>query len=107
MNRLWSWTSDWPSSRTAPPWRLFGAAVVALTLVACGEEPQEEVEVARPIKMLTLGAGAGRGSLEYPGTVQPSQSAEMAFEVPGRIIEFRVDELPTRFSMSSKLMFSS
>ena len=92
MNRLWSWTSDWPPSRTAPSWRLFGAALVALTLVACGEEPQEEVEVARPIKMLTLGGGAGRGSLEYPGTVQPSQNAEMAFEVPGRIIGFPVDE---------------
>ncbi len=67
-------------------------AVCTLSVVvamACGEEPQEEVAVVRPVKMLTLGAGASAGTLEYPGSVAAVQNAEMAFEVPGRITEFR------------------
>ncbi len=63
-----------------------------LMVVACGAEPQEEVAVVRPVKMLTLGAGASAGSLEYPGSVAAVQNAEMAFEVPGRITEFRFRE---------------
>ncbi len=46
-----------------------------LVAMACGEEPQEEVAVVRPVKMLTLGAGASAGSLEYPCRVAYVQNA--------------------------------
>ena len=71
----------------------YGACILSvLVAAACGEEPQEEVAVVRPVKMLTLGAGAVAGSLEYPGSVAAVQNAEMAFEVPGRITEFLFQE---------------
>ncbi len=71
----------------------YGVCILSvLVAVACGEEPQEEVAVVRPVKMLTLGVGASAGSLEYPGSVAAVQNAEMAFEVPGRITEFRFRE---------------
>ncbi len=71
----------------------YGVCILSvLGAVACGAEPQEEVAVVRPVKMLTLGVGASAGSLEYPGSVAAVQNAEMAFEVPGRITEFRFQE---------------
>ena len=64
-----------------------------LALVACSkEEPVEEAPVARPVKMVTFGATMTGGIYEYPGSVAPAQRSEMAFEVPGRIIEFPVLE---------------
>ena len=61
--------------------------------IACGgEEQAEETPVARPVRMFTLGEGVSEGTLEYPGVISPTQNAELAFEVPGRIVEFPVDE---------------
>jgi RND family efflux transporter MFP subunit len=76
--------------RRAGVWTLT-ALLVALTS-ACGEEPVEEAPVARPIKMLQLGAAGAGETREYPGTISATQHAEMAFEVPGKIIEFPVSE---------------
>jgi RND family efflux transporter MFP subunit len=42
--------------------------------------------------MLEIGAAAAGGTLEYPGEVAAAQSAEMSFEMAGRIIEFPVVE---------------
>jgi RND family efflux transporter MFP subunit len=67
------------------------AAIAAVALlggpVGCREEPPAPKEVVRPIKMLTVGTGAGT-TREYPGRLRASQQADMAFEVPGRIISF-------------------
>jgi len=62
-------------------------------VVACGgEEQADETPVARPVRMLTLAGGVSEGALEYPGVISPTQNAELAFEVAGRIVEFPVDE---------------
>lgn len=62
-------------------------------IVACGKEVVEEAaEVARPIKMITIGAGTGGATLEIPGSVFAAQSAELAFEVPGRMMARMVEE---------------
>jgi RND family efflux transporter MFP subunit len=59
---------------------------------ACGEETTAPAPVAQPVKILTVGgAGAGR-TLEFPGEISPAQNAEPAFEVPGKMVEFPVDE---------------
>jgi RND family efflux transporter MFP subunit len=67
------------------------AAIAAVALLGgplgCREEPPAPKEVVRPIKMLTVGAGAGK-TREYPGRLRASQQADMAFEVPGRIVEW-------------------
>ena len=72
-------------------------AMMTLTLSAlisaCGpEEVVERAEVARPVKIITVGATAGGATLEVPGSVRAAQSAELAFEVPGRMLERMVEE---------------
>jgi RND family efflux transporter MFP subunit len=65
---------------------------LGIAALACGEEPVEQESVARPVKILELGAGASAARLEYPGEISAAQHSEMAFEVPGKIIEFPVME---------------
>lgn len=79
----------------APDARAAAALGIALWLLAsagCGEEPPPAPEVVRPVKMLTIESGGAASTQEYPGTVKAAQTAEMAFEVPGRITEFRFKE---------------
>lgn len=86
------------TSNGGRPRLALGASVWAICvswsffMIACGEQQAEEGPIARPVKMITLGSGAGEGVLEYPGSVSPVQNAELAFEVPGQIIEFRFNE---------------
>ena len=57
-----------------PVWLLAG---LSLLVGACEKEaPVEQAEVARPIKMLSIGASAGRRTLEVPGSVSAAQSAD-------------------------------
>jgi len=67
-------------------------AWLAASGAGCGEEPQVEPEVARPIKILELG-GPGAGSVrEFPGQVSAAQHVELAFEASGQLVEFPVRE---------------
>ena len=60
---------------------------------ACGQEaPVEQAEVARPIKMVSIGEDAGSRTLEVPGSVSAAQSAELSFEVSGRMLARIVEE---------------
>ena len=64
-----------------------------VAVVGCGErEAVEETPVARPVKILTIGQSNSPNRLEYPGTIKAAQTADMAFEVSGRIIERPVKE---------------
>jgi RND family efflux transporter MFP subunit len=79
----------------APVTRSAAALALAAWLLAaagCGEEPAPEPEVARPVKMLDIVIRGAAQTQEYPGTVKAAQTAEMAFEVPGRITEFLFKE---------------
>ena len=70
----------------------FSFGLLTLAIACGGEEQAEEAPVARPVRMFTLGIGVSEGTLEYPGVISPTQNAELAFEVAGRIVEFPVDE---------------
>ncbi|MEO1542433.1 MAG: efflux RND transporter periplasmic adaptor subunit [Pseudomonadota bacterium] len=48
--------------------------------------------VARPVKMITVGAGSTAQSLQLPGSVSAVREAVIAFEVPGRISDVSVLE---------------
>jgi RND family efflux transporter MFP subunit len=79
----------------APDARSAAALALAAWLLAaagCGEEPAPEPEVVRPVKMLTIVNRGTASTREYPGTVKAAQTAEMAFEVPGKITEFLFKE---------------
>jgi len=61
-------------------------------VVGCGDAPEAPPSVAQPLKIFQVGGAGAGGTLEFPGEITPSQNAEPAFEVAGKIIEFPVDE---------------
>ncbi|MEE9538533.1 MAG: efflux RND transporter periplasmic adaptor subunit [candidate division NC10 bacterium] len=65
---------------------------VSLTAAGCSEKPVEEGPVARPVKLLMIGGSDSGAWVEYPGTIKAAQSADMGFEVSGRIIVRKVKE---------------
>ena len=65
----------------------------SLVIAACGpKEVAERPEVARPVKMITVGVNAEGETLEVPGSVFAAQSADLAFEVSGQMEARMVDE---------------
>ena len=70
---------------------LFVVACTAV-LASCQRQEVEREPVVRPVRILTIGdAGSGR-SLAYSGTIRAGETAELGFEVAGRIIELPVIE---------------
>lgn len=82
--------------RVAP--RIITPFIVAITigavLGACDEAPpkQDKADISRPAKILVVKAEVSRKVWTYPGKVQASQEAVLAFEVAGRLIELPVLE---------------
>ena len=69
------------------------ASFSLLFVIGCGkEEVAPTAPVIRPIKMFTVESGGLARTYEYPGQVQPHLKANLAFEVPGRIITMPVKE---------------
>ena len=68
------------------------AVVCAAFVTACEKETIETPEVVRPVRILTISTLQGGDTLSYPGEVQGTQNAELAFEVPGRLIELPAEE---------------
>ena len=68
------------------------AACLSLAVMGCGEEAPEPEEVARPVKILEVQGSGAVLTREYPGRIRAIQQADMAFEVPGKIVEFRFKE---------------
>lgn len=68
---------------------LFGMSLLA----GCGERPAAPPqEVARPAQIVTVGATDLGSGLRFPGRVRAVKRAELAFDVPGKIVEFPVTE---------------
>lgn len=66
---------------------------VALVLAGCKEPPApQREEVSRPAEILEIGGAALDSGLSFPGRVRAVQRAELAFNVPGQIVEFPVRE---------------
>lgn len=79
----------WSTPTTSTAWR---TATALLALAACGGgEEAPAPDVVRPVAMLTVGTAQNRG-LMFPGTVQASDRADLAFRVPGALIGLPVNE---------------
>ena len=61
------------------------------TLVGCDEPPAPREEVVRPIKTFTVQENVQR-TRTYAGQIAAGRAAELAFEVPGKLVEFPVKE---------------
>ena len=73
---------------------VLGSAFVSFALVAgCAEDPAPPQEpVVRPIKILTIDGSSGGRAVQYTGTIEAGEYADMSFEVAGRIVELPVNE---------------
>jgi len=81
------------NGRRGRSWRgTFAALGVVSAALACSQESPPPPPVARPVKILSVGGEGAGATLEFPGKISPTQNAEPAFEVPGKIIEFPVVE---------------
>ena len=71
--------------------RLFTTSLLLVT-GACGGGAEAPLsEVVRPVATMVLGSAERRG-LSFPGTVQASDRADLAFRVPGSLIALPINE---------------
>ena len=87
--------AEWGTGATAAAATLamaLGISLGGLVTAGCGEEPAPEAPTVRPVKILEIGAGGGGITREFPGKISAAQTADVAFEVSGKIIELPVDE---------------
>ncbi len=67
--------------------------LVGALITACDAPPPEpQQEYSRPIAMMTVGSNSLHLGLRFPGRVRAVQRAELAFNIPGQIVEFAVTE---------------
>lgn len=68
-------------------------ALVPFFISGCGggADPAASPE-PRPVKLVRLSEGGLARVLEYPGHILPLEQADMAFEVPGQMVEIAVTE---------------
>lgn len=71
---------------------LLAASWALLVTGGCEQPLSEKKAVVRPVKIYKIGSLQPEAILEYPGTIKARRSAEMGFEVAGRIIERPVKE---------------
>ena len=73
--------------------RLYAVMLLALVIVACGDDaPQEAKEIVRPVKLMTLGGDGAATTVEYPGEISAVRSVELGFEVSGKIVELPISD---------------
>jgi RND family efflux transporter MFP subunit len=65
---------------------------VGLLLAGCSEPAAKKEPPIRPVKIHTIGSLEPAAMREFPGTIRAYQTAEMGFEVSGRVTEFLVRE---------------
>jgi len=62
-------------------------------LKGCQEvAPPSSPELPRPVPILEIARTVSTSGLRFPGRVQGTQRAELAFSVPGRVVEFPAEE---------------
>ncbi len=64
-----------------------------IIMASCGEKQEEIVEeVVRPVKSMLVGRPVVGMAKVFPGKIEASQVADLAFQVSGRLIEFPILE---------------
>ncbi len=67
-------------------------ALATVSISGCSEEAPEQVQVVRPVKIMEIGGLETGRVQEYPGILRAADSAEVGFEVSGRIIRLEALE---------------
>ena len=64
---------------------------IALVVLTACSKPAPPVQDVRPVRAMTLVAGANGEQLEFSGDVRPRYESALAFRVGGKIVERKVD----------------
>lgn len=74
--------------------RVLVIPVASVTLLSACQEasPPPAPEVSRPVPIFEVGGSDFASGLRFPGRVRAEQRAELAFNIPGRIVEFAAKE---------------
>ncbi len=72
--------------------RLPLALAMMLLTAGCSSETQTRSEAARPVKTMLVGTGNEPSVRTFPGKVEASKSVELAFQVPGLLVQLPVKE---------------
>jgi len=91
VSRLPRRLAAWTPGALAGARRVVLFAVLGAGALACAEEEPPAPLPPRPVKMVQVGGGAS-GTLDFPGEIRPARQADMAFEVPGKIVSFPAQE---------------
>ncbi len=70
----------------------FSLLTAAVLLNGCGESDEKKPEVVRPVKVLHISKADEGMARSFPGKVEASEKADLAFRVSGIIIELPVKE---------------
>jgi RND family efflux transporter MFP subunit len=68
------------------------ALIFALLVGGCSGEKKPSVEPVRPVKTFLVTAGGQTQMRAFPGRVEASRRAELAFQVPGVLVQLPVKE---------------
>jgi multidrug efflux system membrane fusion protein len=68
------------------------AVLIACVSMSCSRPPETRSEEARPVKTMVVEAGDEPTVLIFPGRVEASKTAELAFQVPGLLVNLPVKE---------------
>jgi len=71
---------------------IVAALLAAANCTGCFQGSETEPAPVRPVKTIIVTAGEGEQSRTFPGTVQASRRAELAFRVPGLLVNLPVTE---------------
>ena len=71
---------------------LMATSIGTLFVVGCTQKTVPVTDVVRPVKTMVVAAGEDTHSRTFSGVVEASKNAELAFQVPGLLIEFPVKE---------------
>ena len=70
---------------------LFAAGVAAIWLWPKQKAAVAEETVVRPVRSMVVSRRATIPELRCPGRVRAGESRDLMFEVPGRLVEFKID----------------
>lgn len=63
---------------------------VSFCLIGCRERPQEAKQVIRPVKTMVVAGASSKFGRTFTASVRASDRVELAFQVPGKLIELPV-----------------
>lgn len=83
--------SKWPELRRAT-WLAMAAGAIAVSAVGCTREEPPAAEVIRPVRTHVLSTEGYMRIAALPGVARASTVVDLAFQVPGLLVKFPVEE---------------